>query len=164
MTVPLYPLTPEHACAEIGAFALAVYRACAAADPGAPIVLMGDSAGGGLALSLAMQIREAGGLPSPAGLVLIAPWLDVTTADPSQARIEPRDVMLMRGMEWTRERERDGAAHGDDRHGFGRDRDGRGRYKNKSKRKKSKKKDGSRNRMDDWKVGLGVSDSDFICL
>ena len=100
VTVPLYPLTPEHACAEIGAFALAVYRACAAADPGAPIVLMGDSAGGGLALSLAMQVREAGtglaGLPAPAGLVLIAPWLDVTTADPSQARIEPRDVMLMR--------------------------------------------------------------------
>ena len=97
VTVPLYPLTPEHACAEIGAFALAVYRACAAADPEAPIVLMGDSAGGGLALSLAMQIREAGaGLPAPVGLVLIAPWLDVTTADPSQARIEPRDVMLMR--------------------------------------------------------------------
>lgn len=100
VTVPLYPLTPEHACADIGAFALAVYRACAAADPEAPIALMGDSAGGGLALSLAMQVRDAGtgpaGLPAPVGLVLIAPWLDVTTSDPSQARIEPLDVMLMR--------------------------------------------------------------------
>ncbi|KQU25844.1 hypothetical protein ASG63_20415 [Methylobacterium sp. Leaf94] len=99
VTVPLYPLTPEHACAQASAFALAVYRACAEADPGAPIALMGDSAGGGLALSLAMQVRETGGagnLPGPAGLVLISPWLDVTTADPSQARIEPRDVMLMR--------------------------------------------------------------------
>ena len=98
VTVPLYPLTPEHACAQASAFVMAVYRACAEADPEAPIVLMGDSAGGGLALSLAMQVREAGpaGLPGPAGLVLIAPWLDVTTSDPSQARIEPRDVMLMR--------------------------------------------------------------------
>jgi epsilon-lactone hydrolase len=94
-TVPLYPLTPEHACAEICAWVTTVYRACCAADPGAPLALMGDSAGGGLALSLAMQVRDAG-LPLPSGLILISPWFDVTMTEPSQARIEPSDVMLMR--------------------------------------------------------------------
>lgn len=92
VTVPLYPLTPEHACADITAFTLALYRDMRNA---APIALMGDSAGGGLALSVAMQARDAG-LPLPRGLVLISPWLDVSTSRPAQARIEPDDVMLMR--------------------------------------------------------------------
>jgi acetyl esterase/lipase len=94
-TVPLYPLTPEHSCADICALAMAVYRDRLAMDGEPPVALIGDSAGGGLALSLAMQVRDAG-LPGPGGLVLISPWLDVTTNDPSQARIEPSDVMLMR--------------------------------------------------------------------
>lgn len=95
VTVPLYPLTPEHRCAEICALVMAVYRDGLEAEGGPPLALMGDSAGGGLALSLAMQLRDAG-LPLPGGLVLISPWLDVTTSDPAQARIEPSDVMLMR--------------------------------------------------------------------
>lgn len=92
VTVPLYPLTPEHTCVEISGFALAVYRE--RLEAGAPIVLMGDSAGGGLALSLAMQARDSA-LTGPRGLVLISPWLDVTMSEPSQTRIEPSDVMLM---------------------------------------------------------------------
>lgn len=95
VVVPLYPLTPEHTCAETLAFALSVYRANLEAGSGPPVALMGDSAGGGLALSLAMQVRDAG-LPRPGGLVLISPWLDVATDDPAQERIEPSDVMLMR--------------------------------------------------------------------
>lgn len=95
VTVPLYPLTPEHTCAETLAFALSVYRVELEAGSGPPVALMGDSAGGGLALSLAMQVRDAG-LPRPGGLVLISPWLDVATDDPTQERIEPSDVMLMR--------------------------------------------------------------------
>lgn len=93
--VPLYPLTPEHSCAETLAFALSIYRAELEAGSGPPVALVGDSAGGGLALSLAMQVRDAG-LPRPGGLVLISPWLDVATDDPTQGRIEPSDVMLMR--------------------------------------------------------------------
>lgn len=41
------------------------------------IHLAGDSAGGGLALVTALQIRDLG-LPPPASLVLISPWLDLT--------------------------------------------------------------------------------------
>jgi acetyl esterase/lipase len=55
---------------------------------------MGDSAGGGLTMSLAMQAVSAG-VPRPAGLILLSPWLDVTTSDPIQRDIEKVDPLLM---------------------------------------------------------------------
>jgi monoterpene epsilon-lactone hydrolase len=98
-TVPLYPLAPVHTCADASRAVTAVYRRLLDEYPGSPVALMGDSAGGGLSLSLAMQLRDAG-LPPPRCLVLLSPWLDVTMSDPSQASIERSDVMLMRpGLE-----------------------------------------------------------------
>lgn len=38
---------------------------------------MGDSAGGGLSLALCMYLRDEG-YKSPAGLVLMSPWVDLT--------------------------------------------------------------------------------------
>jgi acetyl esterase/lipase len=94
-TVPLYPLAPQHDCAVTSAFVLAVYRDLLADEAPSPLVVMGDSAGGGLTMSLAMQATSAG-MPKPAGLVLLSPWLDVTTSDPLQQRIERSDPLLMR--------------------------------------------------------------------
>ncbi|KAF9957435.1 hypothetical protein BGZ72_001811, partial [Mortierella alpina] len=47
------------------------------------IVFMGDSAGGGLALSLSLLLRDRGVLPQPRGIVTWAPWLDLTSSLPS---------------------------------------------------------------------------------
>ncbi|KAI9336377.1 Alpha/Beta hydrolase protein [Obelidium mucronatum] len=49
------------------------------------IVLAGDSAGGGLAIALALWIRDNGGSKwkAPAGIVALAPWLDLTHSQPS---------------------------------------------------------------------------------
>ncbi|KAF9982727.1 hypothetical protein BGZ75_005799 [Mortierella antarctica] len=47
------------------------------------IVLMGDSAGGGLALSLSLLLRDHGALPQPRGIVTWSPWLDLTSSLPS---------------------------------------------------------------------------------
>lgn len=93
--VPLYPLAPDHDCKAVSRFVLGLYRHLLEQyGPSSPI-LMGDSAGGGLTLSLAMQaIKE--GLARPSALVLLSPWLDLTVSDPAQAAIEPHDVMLMR--------------------------------------------------------------------
>lgn len=93
--VPLYPLAPEHDCKAVSRFSLRLYRHLLDRyGPSGPI-LMGDSAGGGLALALAMQaVKE--GLAQPGALVLLSPWLDLTVSDPAQAAIEPHDVMLMR--------------------------------------------------------------------
>jgi acetyl esterase/lipase len=94
-TVPLYPLAPVHDCTIANAFLFAVYRDLLAAGDRSRPVVIGDSAGGGLALSLAMQANLAG-VPTPAGLVLLSPWLDVTTSDPIQHHIEKVDPLLMR--------------------------------------------------------------------
>ncbi|KAJ3245503.1 hypothetical protein HDU78_009112 [Chytriomyces hyalinus] len=50
------------------------------------IVLAGDSAGGGLVIALALWIRDNGparGWKMPAGIVALAPWLDLTHSQPS---------------------------------------------------------------------------------
>ncbi|WVN86963.1 uncharacterized protein L203_102138 [Cryptococcus depauperatus CBS 7841] len=46
------------------------------------IVLMGDSAGAGMIISLLVVIREMG-LPMPAGASLVSPWVDLTHSMPS---------------------------------------------------------------------------------
>ncbi|CAK7221453.1 hypothetical protein SCUCBS95973_004505 [Sporothrix curviconia] len=46
------------------------------------IVLAGDSAGGGMVLSLLVIMRDRG-IPLPAGAILISPWVDLTHSFPS---------------------------------------------------------------------------------
>lgn len=97
VTAPLYPLAPESGAETTTGWALDHYRQFLA-DVSGPFVLGGDSAGGGLAAATAMGAREAG-LRSPAGLLLICPWLDVTASHPDQPAIEPRDAILrIRGI------------------------------------------------------------------
>lgn len=76
--VPHYRLAPEHPFPGGLDDVLAAYKGLLAtgADP-ARIVIMGDSAGGGLALALTLSVRDQG-LPLPARLVLISPWVDLT--------------------------------------------------------------------------------------
>ncbi|HEV7438709.1 MAG TPA: alpha/beta hydrolase [Methylobacterium sp.] len=93
--VPFYPLAPGHDCLQVSLFVLSVYRDLLDRHGPSALYVMGDSAGGGLALALAMR-AAAEGLPRAAGLVLLSPWLDVTMTEPSQAEIEPKDVMLRR--------------------------------------------------------------------
>lgn len=93
IVVPDYPLAPEHRFGEAYAFLEAVVRRLRTASPTSPLVLAGDSAGGGLALGLAMALRDAGERP-PERLVLFAPWVDVTLADPAARALEAVDVLL----------------------------------------------------------------------
>ena len=58
------------------------------------ISVMGDSAGGGMALALAMRIREAGE-PLPACLVCLSPWTDMTGNSKSIAANAERDPMFV---------------------------------------------------------------------
>ena len=74
-----YRLAPEHQFPAALHDAVAGYRWLLATGtaPG-NIVIAGDSAGGGLALSTLLALR-AENVPLPAGAVLIAPWVDLAT-------------------------------------------------------------------------------------
>src|SRR5260370_21151675 len=63
-------------------------------------VIVGDSAGGGLTLALAMALRDRG-LPAPAALGLICPWADLAL-DIDEMRPVLRDPLILPSMsaEW----------------------------------------------------------------
>ena len=69
---PEYPIIPEHNGKEALDMAMALYRDMLQECPGEAIALGGDSAGGGLAVSVALQIKEEG-LPLPNNLFLVSP-------------------------------------------------------------------------------------------
>jgi epsilon-lactone hydrolase len=73
-----YRLAPEHQhpAAVDDALAALAYIASLGIDP-AKTVIMGDSAGGGLALATALAAKAAG-TALPGGLVLLSPWVDLT--------------------------------------------------------------------------------------
>lgn len=53
--------------------------------PADRIAICGDSAGGGLALSLVIQLRDSG-RPLPASVILVSPWADLAAEGQSYAR------------------------------------------------------------------------------
>lgn len=96
ITLPLYPLAPEHDYRPGCALVEDVYQRIRAENPGAKIAIAGDSAGGNFALGSALRLRDAG-QPMPDALVLFAPWMDLTLADERARAIEPDDIMLTVG-------------------------------------------------------------------
>lgn len=86
-----YRLAPAHPFPAAVDDALAAYRALLARDvPPAQIVLAGESAGGGLAVACALAAAREN-LASPAGLLLLSPWLDLGCTAPSLVDNTPFD-------------------------------------------------------------------------
>jgi acetyl esterase/lipase len=102
VVVPLYPLAPEHGWREGLEAAKQAYLALLAENRSDPIVLVGDSAGGGLALVLAQTLRDSGE-PQPAAIVLFSPALDLSNheAKPESAA-HAREFRYEGGRLWAK--------------------------------------------------------------
>lgn len=90
-----YRLAPEHPFPAGLEDALAAYRYLLEDQGIAPsdIVVAGDSAGGGLTLSLMMAIRDEG-LPMPKAVCVMSPLADLSFSGPSREFNRWRDPML----------------------------------------------------------------------
>lgn len=93
VVMPDYPLAPEHSWRDSHDSLVALATRLATEGD---LVLAGDSSGGGLTLALAESLRDRGG-PQPRRLLLISPWVDLTTSTPETAALDPVDPWLFLG-------------------------------------------------------------------
>ena len=89
-----YRLAPENIYPAALEDAVTVYRELLkrGVDP-KKIIVFGDSAGGNLALELALYLKE-NNLPQPAMLILMSPWTTFETNLPSRSGNAERDLIL----------------------------------------------------------------------
>ena len=93
IVLPVYPKIPGADAQESYDAVLEFYGDYMTEQTCGTLYFMGDSAGGGMALSLAMQLRDAG-MTGPDELILICPWVDVTMSNPDIADYEKKDTAL----------------------------------------------------------------------
>jgi triacylglycerol lipase len=86
VVVPIYPLAPEGTAATVVPSIAALISQQIERYGAANVSLIGDSAGGGLALAAA-QLLVSNGSTVPASIVLQSPWVDVSLTNPDIATV-----------------------------------------------------------------------------
>ncbi len=89
---PAYRLAPEHPFPAGLNDVLTVLTALGAEAAGQPLIVSGDSAGGGLAAGLVALARDI----ALDGLILLSPWLDLTATNPSYDSNADTDPLFSR--------------------------------------------------------------------
>jgi triacylglycerol lipase len=105
VVVPDYRLIPEGGTAAEAVPLTADLIAKLVTEHGAENVsVLGDSAGGGLAVAAVQELVQRGGNKVPGRMALLAPWLDVTMSDPLSLAIEDPlltvDTLRADGTQW----------------------------------------------------------------
>ena len=90
---PAYRLLPFATWKEAFDLIVPLYRDYCEAHPDQKIILMGDSAGGGLAVAVTEQLKEEG-IRLPDELVLLSPWVDISMDNEEIKEYQPRDPFL----------------------------------------------------------------------
>lgn len=93
VAAPEYRLAPEHPFPAAPEDCFTVYRELLNDYPSNRIVLLGESAGGNLVLSVLLQIKAAG-LPMPAAALCIAPCVQFDQVLPSYIRNQETEAMV----------------------------------------------------------------------
>lgn len=93
--VPDYRLAPEHPYPAALDDALAAWKLVRSLRANAPIFVAGDSAGGGLSLSLLIRLRDLG-VAMPKGALLLSPWTDLTVSGGSIDGNRSKDLWFTR--------------------------------------------------------------------
>jgi acetyl esterase/lipase len=95
IVAPLYPKIPFASATDAYVAVEPLYRRMVDKYGGAALQVMGDSAGGGLALGLVQRMRDQGAA-LPKRVVAMSPWVDVTMSNPAIAALEWGDQVLSR--------------------------------------------------------------------
>lgn len=93
VTIAPYPLTSEHTYSDARTFVDAVYDEVSGRAGTRELFLAGDSAGGNVALTLALRLRDDN-RQGVDGLVLLSPWLDAALRHPDAWTRQNRDPTL----------------------------------------------------------------------
>lgn len=91
--MPIYFKAPRFSYKDNYHIIVELYKKILSQTPNEKIIFMGDSAGGGFALSLAQYLRNEN-IAGPKRIVLFSPWLDLNTNNPEIAKYEKDDPML----------------------------------------------------------------------
>ncbi|MBQ8160549.1 MAG: alpha/beta hydrolase [Clostridia bacterium] len=89
---PIYPLAPNHTWEETFAILTEIYQS-RLDEADVPVIVMGDSAGGGLSVAFCEYLAEMG-LHQPDKLILFSPWMDVSMSNAEAEKYEDADPML----------------------------------------------------------------------
>ena len=93
VVVPLYPLLPNSSAIDAHGMIKEVYKILLHKVSADSIILMGDSAGGGFSLAFAQQLHKDG-VPQPAQIIMLSPWLDVTDSNPEIQSLRKKDPWI----------------------------------------------------------------------
>ena len=93
---PAYRLLPFATWAEAFELIIPLYKEYCEAHPDQKIILMGDSAGGGLSLAITEQLK-VDNVRMPDELVLLSPWVDISMENEEIKAYQPKDPFLTPG-------------------------------------------------------------------
>ena len=92
--LPDYPLSPKYTYKDVFSMVIPLYKEIIEKVDANDLIVMGDSAGGGLSLAMEEKLNEEGNIKMPSKTILISPWLDVRLENPKIEEYQKNDTVL----------------------------------------------------------------------